>query len=179
MTSLNKNRQSGFTIVELLIVIVIIGILAALVITQILGATQQARDTDRKNSINSINTQLEAYRAQKGAYPAVGDINSASWREKNNFNAGDSAKALKDPMGDESELSGSQPTTTNRVYGYIAQGDAAGECISPTDVDGDPVAGNHCTSYNLIALLENKSDSQKDGTITTDGNAFYVKRNSN
>src|SRR5574344_2166680 len=100
MTSLNTKRQSGFTIVELLIVIVIIGILAALVITQILGATQQARDTDRKNSINAVNTQIEAYFAQKGGYPTANDISDETWRTANKFNVADGAKALKDPMSD-------------------------------------------------------------------------------
>ena len=55
-----KQKQSGFTLVEILIVIVIIGILAGLVITQILGANAKARDTERKTDINSIVNQLEA-----------------------------------------------------------------------------------------------------------------------
>ena len=39
-----SRKDSGFTIIELLIVIVIIGMLAGLVITQVLGAQQRARD---------------------------------------------------------------------------------------------------------------------------------------
>jgi len=70
MVSLKQKRQSGFTIVELLIVIIIIGILAGLVITQVLGRkTNRTRDTDRKNDINSVATQLEAYFAKTGGYP--------------------------------------------------------------------------------------------------------------
>lgn len=68
MTSLRK-RQSGFTIVELLIVIIIIGILATLVIVQFTNQQKKARDTQRKTDINAISSQLEAYYAENGAYP--------------------------------------------------------------------------------------------------------------
>ena len=54
-----KQRQSGFTIVELLIVIVIIGILATLVIVTFSGVQQKARDSERKTDINAIAGQLE------------------------------------------------------------------------------------------------------------------------
>lgn len=176
MTSLNKNRQSGFTIVELLIVIVIIGILAGLVITQILGANQQARDTDRKNSINAVNTQIEAYFAQKGAYPSADKISNDTWRRANNFNVSDGAKALKDPLSDATSLQTDLPDATKRDYAYIATPDG---CISPTDDEGKAVSGNTCSGYELIALLENKSDAQKDAARSTNDIAYYVKRNSN
>ena len=61
-----KQRQSGFTIVELLIVIVIIGILATLVIVTFSGVQQKARDSERKTDINAIAGQLEAGYANKG-----------------------------------------------------------------------------------------------------------------
>ena len=57
---LTKKKQSGFTIVELLIVIVIIGILAALVLNTFTGAQQKARDAKRDTDTKAIATQLEA-----------------------------------------------------------------------------------------------------------------------
>jgi prepilin-type N-terminal cleavage/methylation domain-containing protein len=48
MISLKNKASKGFTIVELLIVIVVIGILAALVVTTYNGIQQKARDTERK-----------------------------------------------------------------------------------------------------------------------------------
>ena len=47
-------KESGFTIIELLIVIAIIGILATLVLTNFQGAQAKGRDTVRKNDINSL-----------------------------------------------------------------------------------------------------------------------------
>src|SRR5690606_24488036 len=54
---LKKTYQKGFTVVELLIVIVVIGILAALVLNTFAGIQQKARDTERKTDINAVATQ--------------------------------------------------------------------------------------------------------------------------
>lgn len=91
----NKFKQQGFTIVELLIVIVVIGILAALVITTFTGIQQKARDTERTADIKALQGQVEAYYAQKGNYPTRTDVNDATWRSTNM--KGLDAEALKDP----------------------------------------------------------------------------------
>lgn len=59
----------GFTIVELLIVIVVIGILAALVLNSFSDAQKQARDSRRLSDMTAIKKALLAYRADKGAFP--------------------------------------------------------------------------------------------------------------
>ena len=56
-----QNRREGFTIIELLIVIVVIGILAGLVLNSFGNIQERARDTERQNDINSIHTALELY----------------------------------------------------------------------------------------------------------------------
>ena len=70
-----KSKQQGFTIVELLIVIVVIGILAALVITTFTGIQQKARDTERETDIKALQGQIEAYYAQNGNYPTRTNVN--------------------------------------------------------------------------------------------------------
>ncbi len=69
MLKLQKNLQAGFTIIELLIVIAIIGILATLVLTNFQGAQAKGRDSVRKNDINSIYQKLEEYHNEQGGYP--------------------------------------------------------------------------------------------------------------
>ena len=65
-------RSKGFTIVELLIVIVIIGILAALVIVAYNGVQQRARDSKRQADLTAIKKALELFRTDKGGYPKCG-----------------------------------------------------------------------------------------------------------
>ncbi|MDB5186874.1 MAG: hypothetical protein JWM07_346 [Candidatus Saccharibacteria bacterium] len=70
-----KQKQSGFTIVELLIVIVVIGILAAITITAYNGVQTKARDSARISKIKSIAKAIELYNTDNGRYPAIQDGN--------------------------------------------------------------------------------------------------------
>ena len=74
-----KKHNSGFTIVELLIVIVVIGILALLVITTYSGIQAKARNSKRSSDVSTIQTQLEAFFQNSGYYPSLGDMNSTIW----------------------------------------------------------------------------------------------------
>lgn len=72
--------SEGFTIVELLIVIFVIGILAALVLNTILGVQARARDLERKTDIKAITKALESYYVLYSSYPSpetmTGDVNN-------------------------------------------------------------------------------------------------------
>lgn len=68
----NNSRQLGFTIVELLIVIVVIGVLAAIVIVAYNGITNSAEDAAIESDLSNIAKKMEVYRVTKsttGAYP--------------------------------------------------------------------------------------------------------------
>lgn len=65
---MNK-KAYGFTIVELLIVIVVIGILAAISIVAYNGIQSRARDTQRKQDVQTISKALELYYIDNGQYP--------------------------------------------------------------------------------------------------------------
>lgn len=73
-------KQAGFTIVELLIVIVVIGILAAITIVAYNGVQGKARDAQRVADMQSIVKALELYKAANGVYPAaVPTANASGW----------------------------------------------------------------------------------------------------
>ncbi len=70
---MRKMNQKGFTIIELLVVIVIIGILVALTLPNLFSAQARGRDTDRKNELKNVQTKLETYFNDNGSYPADED----------------------------------------------------------------------------------------------------------
>lgn len=67
-----KSRNSGFTIVELLIVVVIIGILAAIVAVAYGNVTANSKDTKRAADLSAIQKALEMYYIDNGGYPRCG-----------------------------------------------------------------------------------------------------------
>jgi general secretion pathway protein G len=74
-----KARKTGFTLVEILIVVVILGILAAIVIPQFTNASEEARANSLITQLQSIRSQLELYQVQhNGDYPTLAQLN-ADW----------------------------------------------------------------------------------------------------
>ena len=62
--SLRLRAQKGFTLVEILIVVIILGILAAIVIPQFTSASQDARENSLVSQVQTIRSQVELYKLQ-------------------------------------------------------------------------------------------------------------------
>lgn len=164
MFSLNKARDSkGFTIIELLIVIVVIGILATLVVTTYSGIQSKSRDSKRQADIKAIQTQVEAFYAEKNYYPSRGDINASAWRGTDLKSL--KTDSMKDPSGTVAEFINTVPTASSKQYQYTAK--AADGTTDCTTVGAGPVTpAPDCASYTLSAKLENGS-----------GDRLYTKTN--
>ncbi len=143
----NKQKDQGFTIVELLIVIVVIGILAALVVTTFTGIQQKARNTERQTDIKAIHGQVEAYYAVSGKYPTLDNLNDATFRSTNM--KGLDQEALKDPKGANGTLVAAPAAS---VYAYNVEKTGGGACDNQT---------NDCAIYTLTATYEGSGSFAK------------------
>lgn len=113
-----NTKKNGFTIIELIVVVAIIAVLAAIVITNVNIYMVKARDARRKADIKQIMLALEMYYADNGQYP------TGSWLTSNNTNWATLQTALapylrslpKDPRQDTSGY----PYEGKRAYGYYS-----------------------------------------------------------
>lgn len=153
------NTQSGFTLVELLIVIAIIGILSTLLMTNFIGVRQRARDAQRKSDVRQIQSALELYRADNGSYPAPVGSNGLSTtcptpQAFTNSGTTYMTQIPCDPLGTTYYHSG------NYFYKQTTNGYELGACLENT-ADTDYYSG---------------SFDGADGTTCSSGH-YYVKNN--
>ena len=100
------NRPSGFTILDVVVIIIVVGFFAVLIIPGLINGPSRARDATRKSDLRAIKTQLEAYYSEKGSYPT----------KLSELEAGATPfmkKVPKDP-------------STKKEYIYITQGNTPG-----------------------------------------------------
>jgi general secretion pathway protein G len=67
---LKRSRSAGFTLIEIMVVVVILGILGALIVPNIIGRPDEARVTAARADIQTIGNALELYRLDNGSYPS-------------------------------------------------------------------------------------------------------------
>ena len=122
------NQKRGFTIVELLIVVIVIGVLAGIVLNTIGASQRKARDTQRTTDLQAVYKSLELYYQENDGYPLAADFDIDIFNGLN-------PDSIADPRG-------VQINTTASDYSY-----------TPTDCDSDD-----CRKYSLAAELEDEDD---------------------
>lgn len=65
-------KRSGFTLIEILIVVIILGILAAIVIPQFTNASDDAKLSSLQSTVQSVRGQIELYKLQANSFPTPG-----------------------------------------------------------------------------------------------------------
>jgi len=93
----------GFTLIEILVVVVIIGLLASLVAPKLFSKLSSSKQKAAKAQIHMIETALDAFRLDVGRYPTESEGLEVLWENKNNINGWDGPylpkPVKKDPWG--------------------------------------------------------------------------------
>ena len=66
-----KSTQSGFTLIEVMVVVVILAILAAIVVPRIMNRPDQAKIVKVKEDIMAIENAMDLYKLDNGFYPST------------------------------------------------------------------------------------------------------------
>lgn len=152
-----KKLQSGFTIIELLIVIAIIGILAGLVLNNFQGAQAKSRDVQRKTRVNSIYSKLEEYYNNNGGYPD-GTLSTT-------LLPGIDAAALTDASGGAIQYSfATAATTPNPTVSKGSGTEFAYAGYSCTNAAAQSPVGSTCQKYLMKTYLEKDATNKYEKT---------------
>lgn len=71
MKNVVNKKQSGFTMIEIMVVVAILGILAAMIVPNIIGKDDKARVTTAKSDIKAISSALDMYKLDNYKYPTT------------------------------------------------------------------------------------------------------------
>ena len=134
-----NRQQSGFTLIEIMVVVVILGILGALIVPNIMGRTGEARVTATQSDIRAIGSALNLYRLDNFNYPSTDQglealVNKpGGFPEAKNWNSqGYLPKLPKDPWGNDYLYLSPGTHGAYDLYSHGADGKEGGE-----DAGGD------------------------------------------
>ena len=131
-----KLDAHGFTLIELMVVLVILGVLASLIVPRIMSRPEEARRIKARVDIQSLETALKLYNLDNGDYPTTEQGLQAlveppttgtlpkNWREGGYLEKG---KIPEDPWGDEYVYLSPGSHGDFDIISYGADGEAGGE----------------------------------------------------
>jgi len=124
-----KKQQSGFTLIEIIVVVVILSVLAAVIAPKFLGRVGQAQQTAAKADIQNISKALALYKLDNYRYPTTSEglgalvTNPGSAKNWNQY----LDKKPKDPWGNDYQyLSPGQKNNDFDVWSNGADGSSGG-----------------------------------------------------
>ncbi|MBD3641046.1 type II secretion system major pseudopilin GspG [Marinobacter pelagius] len=137
MTSKTMHKQSkqrGFTLIEIMVVMVILGLLVAIVAPNIMGRSDQAKVTIAETQLKNIQSALDLYRLDNSHYPSTQQglealVSKPSGSpEPNNWNPDGYLKSVpEDPWGNQFQYVSPGTEGPYDLYSYGADGQEGGD----------------------------------------------------
>jgi general secretion pathway protein G len=136
----SNKRAAGFTLIEVMVVIVILGILAAVVVPRVMDNPDKARVTKAKQDIRTLESALDLYKLDNFNYPSTDQglealvTEPSGSPEAKNWKSGGYMKRLpKDPWGNEYQYLNPGVNGAVDIFSYGADGEEGGEELN-TDI---------------------------------------------
>lgn len=133
----DKKRNKGFTLIEIMVVVVILGILATLVVPKIMGRPDEARAVAAKQDIASVMQALNLYRLDNSRYPtteqglqALVERPASEPQPRNYKQGGYLARLPVDPWGGSYQFLSPGIHNEVDVMSFGADGKAGGEGVN-------------------------------------------------
>ncbi len=145
---MSKQRHSGFTLIEIMVVIVILGILASVVVPRIMDNPDKARVVKAKSDIRALEAALNLYRLDNFQYPstdqglrALVEKPGGSPEPRNYKDGGYIDRLPKDPWGNDYEYLNPGRHGDIDIYSLGADGQPGGEGIAADIGNWEPEEG--------------------------------------
>lgn len=124
-SSFKKHAQSGFTLIEIMVVIVILAILAGLVVPKVVGQSDKARVKTTETALATVSNALDMYKVDNSRYPTTSqglDALITPPADAKNYPEGGYIKGGYPTDGWDNELQYAAPGSEGRAYDLFSLG---------------------------------------------------------